>query len=88
MAHPGVIKGDQRIKKAFGDRLRELRKAAGFSQEDLALKAHIDRSYVGQTERGTRNVALVNVHKLARAFGIPPHELLMPRGSDHSIRRG
>jgi transcriptional regulator with XRE-family HTH domain len=46
------------------------------TQEQLALAADLDRSYVGQVERGERNVALVNIAKLAGALGIPPSTLL------------
>ena len=47
------------ILKRFGDTLREHRQRAGLSQEKLAAKAGIDRTYVGGAERGERNVALV-----------------------------
>lgn len=73
------------VLRAFGRRLRELREAHGLTQEELALKARIDRSYVGQVERGTRNVALINIHKLANALGVSPHELLMPLGAEQSL---
>jgi transcriptional regulator with XRE-family HTH domain len=75
----------EHIVKVFGERLRELRRARGLSQERLALLAKVDRSYVGQAERGTRNVALVNIAKLAHALEVSPHELLLPPGSEHSI---
>ncbi|HRN28467.1 MAG TPA: helix-turn-helix transcriptional regulator [Terrimesophilobacter sp.] len=54
----------------FGRRLRELRRARGLSQEALAHAAGLDRSYVGGIERGERNVALNNIHRLARALEI------------------
>ncbi|MCG9024504.1 helix-turn-helix domain-containing protein [Laribacter hongkongensis] len=59
----------------FGQRLRELRTAKGFSQETLALLSGLDRSYVGGVERGQRNVSLVNILKLATALNIEPREL-------------
>lgn len=55
-------------RKAFGARVRELRKAVGLSQEDLAHRADLDRSYVGQVERGERNISLDNIHRLAEAL--------------------
>lgn len=53
---------------AFGARVRELRLAARLSQEELAHRAGLDRSYVGQVERGERNVSLDNVHRVADAL--------------------
>jgi transcriptional regulator with XRE-family HTH domain len=60
----------------FGNRVRELRKKKGLSQEGLALESGLDRSYVGGVERGERNISLENIDKLARALGVPPSELL------------
>jgi transcriptional regulator with XRE-family HTH domain len=64
------------ILKRFGDTLREHRQRVGLSQEKLAAKAGIDRTYVGGAERGERNVALVNIVRLAEALNVPPAELL------------
>ena len=75
------------IRKAFGKRLRELRKALGVSQEELALLSDLDRSYVGQTERGERNIALENIHRLACGLGVQASELLVRAGEKHSVRR-
>lgn len=56
---------------AFGARVCELRTAAGISQEDLAHRTGLDRSYVGQVERGERNVSLDNYSRIARALDAP-----------------
>ena len=58
------------IKVRFGRRLREARQARGLSQEELAFKAGLHRTYVSSAERGQRNVGVVNVEKLARALDI------------------
>ena len=58
------------IKVRFGRRLREVRQAKGLSQEELAFRAGLHRTYVSSAERGKRNVGLVNVEKLAQALDI------------------
>jgi transcriptional regulator with XRE-family HTH domain len=54
---------------AFGRAVRRLRETRGFSQEKLAELAGIHRTYIGDVERGTRNVALVNMTRIAKALG-------------------
>lgn len=63
-------------RKVFGARVRELRLAAGLSQEELAHRAEIDRSYVGQVERGDRNISLDNIYRLAEALDTAASRLL------------
>jgi transcriptional regulator with XRE-family HTH domain len=63
-------------KIAFGERLRQLRKVAGLSQEGLAHRADLDRSYVGAVERGEVNISVMNICILAEAIGVHPKELL------------
>lgn len=66
----------------FGQKLRDVRKKKGWSQEQLGFESGLDRTYVGGVERGERNIALVNIFKLANALGLPAHELLkFPRPS-------
>lgn len=72
-----MTKGQEaRIKKEFAQRLRTMRSEKGFSQEGLALACGLDRSYVGGVERGERNISLINIHKLARALGMPARDLM------------
>jgi len=63
------------IRKKFGNRLRDLRKQAGLSQEELGFKAGIHRTYIGAVERGEQNISIENVHKLAKALKISTKEL-------------
>jgi transcriptional regulator with XRE-family HTH domain len=63
------------VKKRFGARLRQLRKAQKLSQEKVALKAGLDRSYLGQIERGESNVSLINIERIAQALGVEAGEL-------------
>ncbi|MBI3652956.1 MAG: helix-turn-helix transcriptional regulator [Acidobacteria bacterium] len=75
------MKNPPNPKVAFGERLRQLRKDAGLSQEGLAHKAELDRSYVGAVERGEVNISLINIGILAKAIGVQPYQLLLPADS-------
>jgi transcriptional regulator with XRE-family HTH domain len=66
---------EAQIQKHFGERVRELRKQKGLSQESLALACDLDRSYIGGVERGERNISLLNIQKIANALGISAREL-------------
>jgi transcriptional regulator with XRE-family HTH domain len=59
---------------AYGLALRQLRTRPGFSQEGLALKSGLDRTYVSGIERGERNPSLANLLKLAATIGMPLSE--------------
>jgi transcriptional regulator with XRE-family HTH domain len=63
-------------RKAFGENLRKRRLALGLSQEDLAERAGVHRTYVGSVERGERNVSLDNIVRLAGAVRVKPSDLL------------
>jgi transcriptional regulator with XRE-family HTH domain len=65
---------DARV-KAFGLRVRYFRKRLGLSQEDLADKANLHRTYVGAIERGERNISLINILRLADALHVAAKEL-------------
>lgn len=66
---------ERKIQKYFGERVREIRKLKGLSQEGLALASELDRSYIGGVERGERNISLLNIQKIADALGVSPREL-------------
>lgn len=59
----------------FGERVRTLREQTGLSQEALAAKAGIHRTYMGGIERGERNLCFRNIIRLAAALGVPPRDL-------------
>ena len=61
---------------AFGARLCKLREAAGMTQEALAHASVLHWTYIGQIERGERNLTYKNVLKLARGLGVEPAELM------------
>jgi transcriptional regulator with XRE-family HTH domain len=60
---------------AFGATVRRVREAAGLSQEKLAAKTGIHRTYIGGIERGERNPTLLMIHRLARALRIKAGQL-------------
>ncbi|MCK1658584.1 helix-turn-helix transcriptional regulator [Bradyrhizobium sp. 151] len=57
--------------------VRQLRKAAGLSQEELAHEADLDRTYISQVERRQRNVTITVLARLAAALGVGPERLLI-----------
>src|SRR3954464_6865017 len=57
------------IKRSFGAAIRFRRKGMGISQEELAGRAGLHRTYVADIERGARNLSLANIEKLAKALG-------------------
>jgi transcriptional regulator with XRE-family HTH domain len=63
-------------KSAFGRAVRRLREKRELSQEALAELAGIHRTYIGDVERGTRNIALVNMTLIAKALGVPLSRLI------------
>lgn len=59
----------------LGKRIRELRQQTGLSQEKFALKIGMDRTYFASVEAGKRNIAIVNIKKVADGLGITLSEL-------------
>ncbi len=60
----------------FGQRVRELRRAKGLSQEGFAAECGLDRTYMGGIESGERNLALRNIDLIANTLGITLSELM------------
>ncbi|MDX2281969.1 MAG: helix-turn-helix transcriptional regulator [Saprospiraceae bacterium] len=61
----------------FGEKVRDLRKNQGLSQEELAFKADLHRTYIGMIERAEKNITLVNVGKIANALNVDMNELFL-----------
>lgn len=59
----------------IGKRIRELRRAKGFSQEKFAFEVGLDRTYMGGIERGERNIAALNIIRIAKALKVEIGEL-------------
>ena len=71
--------GEKELRR-FGDAVRQGRKRLNLSQEDFAEVCDLHRTYVGQVERGEKNISFVNVLRLARALKAKPSELLAGAG--------
>ena len=69
-AKPGIC-------ERFGTAIKFRREELGLTQEDLAEKAGIHRTYLSDVERGSRNLSLVNIEKLAAAMGMKISELFV-----------
>jgi transcriptional regulator with XRE-family HTH domain len=64
------------VRSTVGRNLRRLRNAKGWSQEELAFKAKVDRSYLSQLETGNYSASVTMLEKLAKALGVEAIELL------------
>lgn len=72
-------------KRILGYNVRRIRHEAGISQEELADRAKLHRTYISSLERGERNVSVENIFAIAEALNVPPGDLLKPipaKGSD------
>jgi transcriptional regulator with XRE-family HTH domain len=65
----------ENIRLRFGKALRQKRQRIGVSQEEFADMCGLDRTYIGGIERGERNVALVNIEKIAKTLKLSLSEL-------------
>lgn len=65
------------VVKLLGVNVRKLRLAADLTQEQLAAEAGMERSYLSDLERGTRNPSVAALGRIAEALQVEPHLLLM-----------
>jgi transcriptional regulator with XRE-family HTH domain len=63
------------VRERFGYAVKVRRDELGLTQEDLAHRTNIHRTYLSDVERGTRNVSLVNIELLAAALGVSMSDL-------------
>lgn len=66
---------DKELLKKFGNKVREERLKKGFSQEELAARAEVHRTYIGMIERAEKNITLSNIGKIARALDLDIQDL-------------
>ena len=63
----------------FAENVRRLRREFGMSQEELADRAGLHRTYIGMLERAEKNVTIYNIERLSKALGVTPSNLLENR---------
>lgn len=68
------------IRKKFGENVKAIRIQKNLSQEKLALKASLDRTYIPSIEKGERNVSIVVIEKIAKALEIEISILFNEKG--------
>ena len=68
-------------KEVLARNVRRLRTATGLSQEELAVRSGLHRTYISSVERGQRNVSVENIFALAQALGCEPQDLLDVRAA-------
>ena len=66
---------DKTLLQEFGLKVKQRRKELGISQEELAYRAGVHRTYIGIIERAERNITLSNIKRLADALGVELKEL-------------
>lgn len=60
----------------FGNRVKQIRKDNKLSQEELAYKANLHRTYIGMIERAEKNITLININKIANALNVSINKLM------------
>ena len=69
------MNSEKEILIKFGNKIRKLRNSLGISQEELADKAGLHRTYIGMIERAEKNITLINIEKIANALEVNIKEL-------------
>jgi transcriptional regulator with XRE-family HTH domain len=64
------------IRKLLGDTIKRIRQKKKISQEELTFESRLHRTYISDIERGTRNVSIKNIEKIARALNVSLRELM------------
>lgn len=64
------------IRVTLGNKIKKIRQKKKLSQEDLALESNLHRTYISDIERGSRNVSIKNIEKIAKALEVSIKELM------------
>jgi len=73
-----VIKLKNNFSFDLGERLKEIRHSRAMSQEQVALEANITSAYLGQVERGTKNITVITLEKVCNALNISLSDFFSP----------
>ena len=65
-----------KINKKVGNRIRQIRQKKKWAQEKLAFESNLHRAYIGQIERGEKNIGLKNLAKIAKALNVNIKDLV------------
>ncbi|MFC7063136.1 helix-turn-helix domain-containing protein [Halobacillus seohaensis] len=69
---------DDKVRKTLGSQIRSIRMEKELSQEELALRAGIDRTYISSIERGLKNPSLPIIYRIAHELKVKPATLIVP----------
>lgn len=75
---PATLPAEDDLRAVLAYNMRLFRVNQGWSQEELARRCGLDRTYVSAVERKRWNIALSNIEKMATALGVPAYQLLLP----------
>ena len=67
---------DRKFLRDLGQRIRDQRQARGWTQDQLAIKCDLHRTFIGSVERGERNVSILNLWQIARVLRVNLGDLL------------
>lgn len=70
--------GEDELRSILAQNIRRIRREQSLSQEDLAFRCDLDRTYISAVERRIWNVSLGNIGKIAAALEVEPWQLLVP----------
>lgn len=81
------MKSKHEILNLFGENVRKYRRLLNISQEELAHKADLHRTYIGMIERAEKNITLVNIEKIANALEVEITDLMKHSNDEHNSRK-
>jgi transcriptional regulator with XRE-family HTH domain len=73
---PNYTDEQKQYLKQVGANIRKIRQEFDISQEELAVRAGLDRTYIGAVERGERNISILNLAKIAKTLGFTVSEII------------
>jgi predicted transcriptional regulator len=84
LPRPYGMKSEHEILNIFGENVKKYRRKLNISQEELASRADLHRTYIGMIERAEKNITLVNMEKIAKALEVKIKDLLKHSNNGNS----